>query len=312
MSFEPSNVLVLTTVPEVSGTAAAAAVAPKPRAAPKCGHCRLEGHTKTKCPTKPPAAAVGGAGAPPPSAKSLAASEGNAWETTFANVRMENPEIRARFRDATGCGEVLRATPAGLERNATDVKVEGTLRAVNCQIKSSKGAEFNGQWHNCGNGESFYPTDPSITKRVTDHVRLTVKKGEAKPTNNPFSDEETKSLIRHIMAGDKPDHEPHFLVVAFDRGRTETEEIHIGPMNKVIEWMTARPTPKEMRMPVARKHGTINLCGQKGSLEGLTIQRRGGGGKHSDGTSKGNADAIQVKFKIKKGSELLTLFTKLS
>jgi len=303
MSFLPSVVSDSSVVSEFS-------VVTRVRAKPKCSHCRLESHTLLKCPTRP-VPAEGGAGKPPPSAKSLAASDGNEWEVTFANIRLQTPEIRTRFSEATGCGDISRAIPGGLERNATDVKVEGATRTVNCQIKSAKDETFNGQWHRCDHDDSFYPADPSITKRVTDHIRLTLTKGEPKPTHTPFRDEENASLIRHILAGDKPAHEPQFLVVAFDRGKP-TEEILMGPMEKVVEWMVAHPPTNDMRMPIARVHGTVNLCGQKGSLEGLTLQRRGGEGHHPDGSPKGNPDAIQVKFKIKKGSELLKLFTKLS
>jgi hypothetical protein len=276
----------------------------------KCGHCRIEGHTIAKCPTKP-AAGEPGAVVPTPSAKSLAASEGNKWEVTFANVRLQSPDVKARFSEVTGCGDIMEATPSGLERNATDVKVEGTVRTVNCQVKSAKNDSFNGHWHRCDQDDQFYPADPSITKRVTDHVRLTVSKGDAKPVHAVFSDEETTMLIRHILAGDKPAHEPQFLVVTFDRNKP-SEESYICPMERVVEWMTTHLPEHDTRMPIARQHGTVNLCGSRGSLEGLTLQRRGGEGHHPDGTPKGHPDAIQTKIKLKKGSELLKLFTKLS
>jgi hypothetical protein len=109
MSLESSNVLVLTAVPDASATVA---VAEKPRATPKCSLCRLEGHTKSKCPEKVEAA-VGGAGAAPELAAlkaELAALKAELAATKKANSCTDSYAADSLYGTLKKLGDELFAT----------------------------------------------------------------------------------------------------------------------------------------------------------------------------------------------------------
>jgi hypothetical protein len=113
------------------------------------------------------------------------------------------------------------------------------------------------------------------------------------------------------MKGDDPDHTPDNLVVVFYRGKPE-EEAHICSMDRVTEWLVENVTPSDKQMRWGSEHGTISLAGGGRRRGGsLTLQRKGGEGKHADGSSKGNPGGIQCKFGISKGGKLIKLFRKL-
>lgn len=224
---------------------------------------------------------------------SKAAKDGNAMETTIAQMINNNETFRKGLSTYTN-SQIISAKDIGTLKKATDIICStdnGTQ--INIQVKSTKGTSYSGHYH-----RGDWTNLPTSNETVKQLIKKHILEGNV-DTTEALTKEQMTGLIRELCYGKDPKYRPDYMKAVFNRDKSD-QEFYICSMDRLVDYFLSNIPSKPMQK--GGKHGVIRLSqNEQGKLLGL--KRKSGKGRPND---------IQFTISInKKNSDLMALFTKI-